>query len=249
MDSQFDEAIAKINLLGPIREQFQIRAELLPADLAIVGLYTELRESAFLAVELCRLHAQSAAFPLARTVFEATQQLIVLATEDDYLSVGTRAWLYDLRKRKRVAQFARGAEAADDWFQQAVGELQRIWTVYNPNAEKDLHHENTQLDALQKNRGGADNFMGRNIGKIVEERYSKLAVSFGKSAAELSELNSGIYTALSRVQVGVIVEKWSASRGDGWHSGLPRHDSRRAIPSRWKQPHVSRLRGSFGLPH
>jgi hypothetical protein len=32
----------------------------------------------------------------------------------------------------------------------------------------------------------------------VEERYAKLAGAFGKSAAELSDLNSGIYTALSR---------------------------------------------------
>jgi hypothetical protein len=198
MVSHFDEAIAKLNHLSSVRERFLMRAELLPADLALVGLYNELRDAAYLAVELCHLHAQSAAFPLARTVFEATQQIIVLATEDDYLSVGTRAWLYHLRKEKRVAHFARGAEAADDWFQQREREIQRIWAAYNSNAEKILHHENAQLDAFQKNRGRAHNFMGRDIGKIVEERYAKLDVAFGKSAAELSALNSGIYAALSR---------------------------------------------------
>jgi hypothetical protein len=198
VDSHFDEALAKLNHLDSVRERFLMRAELLPADLAFVGLYNELREAAFLAVELCRLHAQSAAFPLARRVFEATQQIIVLATEEDYLGVGTRAWLYHLRKEKRVAHFARGALAAQDWFEQAVREIQRIWITYNSDAEKILRHENAQLDALQKNRGGADNFMGRNIGKIVEERYPKLAGALGKRAAELGELNSGIYTALSR---------------------------------------------------
>ncbi len=101
-----DEALPKINHLDSVRERFLIRAELLPADLAFVGLYNELREAAFLAVELCRLHAQSAAFPLARRVFEATQQIIVLATEEDYLGVGARAWLYHLRKERRVAHFA-----------------------------------------------------------------------------------------------------------------------------------------------
>lgn len=106
MGPQFDEAIAKLNHLSSVREQFLIRAELLPADLALVGLYNELREAAFLAVELCRLHAQSGAFPLARTVFEATQQIIVLATEEEYIGVGTRAWLYHLRKEKRVAHYA-----------------------------------------------------------------------------------------------------------------------------------------------
>src|SRR5256885_1689695 len=93
-DSHFDEALAKLNHLDSVRERLLLRAELLPADLALVGLYNEIREAAFLAVELCRLHAQSAAFPLARRVFEATQQIIVLATEEDYLGVGTRAWLY-----------------------------------------------------------------------------------------------------------------------------------------------------------
>lgn len=198
MDSLFDEAIVNLNHLSSVRERFLIRAELLPADLAVVGLYNEVREAAYLVVELCRLHAQSAAFPLARTIFEATQQIIVLATEDYYLNMGTRAWLYHLRKAKRVAHFARGPDAADDWFRRAVGGIQRIWAVYNPDAEKILRDENAQLDAFQKDHGRADNFMGRNIGKIVEERYSKLAVAFGKSAAELRELNSGIYAALSR---------------------------------------------------
>jgi hypothetical protein len=122
--------------------------------------------------------------------------MIVLATEDDYIGSGARAWLFHLRKEKRIAQFARGTEAGQDWYEQAIREMQRIWTAYKPDAEKILHRENAKLD--QKNRGGADNFMGRNLGKIVEERYPKLALPFGKSAAELSELNSGIYAALSR---------------------------------------------------
>lgn len=198
MDCLFDEAIAKLNHLSSVRERFLIQAELLPADLAIEGLYNQLRDAAFLAVELCRLHAQSAAFPLARTVFEATQQIIVLATEDDYLSVGTRAWLYDLRKKKRVVYFAKNADAADDWFQRMVGGIQGIWAVYNSNADKILRDQNAQLGGFQKDRGKPDNFMGKNLGKIVEERYPRLAVALGKSAAELSKLNSGIYAGLSR---------------------------------------------------
>ena len=146
---QFEEATEKLNHLSSIRERFLIRAELLPADLALVGLYNELRDAAFLAFELCHLHAQPAAFPLARTVFEATQQIIVLATEDNYLGVGTRAWLYHLRKERRIAQLARGAEAAHDWFQQQVLEIQRIWAAYNPSAEKILRDENAQLDAFE----------------------------------------------------------------------------------------------------
>ena len=50
MDSPFDEATAKLNHLSSVREKVLIRAELLPADLALVGLYNELRDAAFLTV-------------------------------------------------------------------------------------------------------------------------------------------------------------------------------------------------------
>jgi hypothetical protein len=53
VDSHFDEALAKLNHLDFVRERLLLRAELLPADLALVGLYNEIREAAFLAVELC----------------------------------------------------------------------------------------------------------------------------------------------------------------------------------------------------
>jgi len=198
MDPLFDEAISRLSQLDNVRDTFIVRADRLPADLAVLGLCNEIREAAYSAVELCRLHAQSAAFPSARTVFEATQQLIVLATEGDYIGVGTRAWLYHHRKEKRIAQFARGTQAADQWYAEAIRELQQIWVTYNIDAEKILRRENAQLDGFQKNRGAADNFMGRNLGRVVQERYAKLADVFGKSAAELGKLNSGIYAALSR---------------------------------------------------
>jgi len=198
MESLFDETIGLLSQLNAVRDQFEIRAELLPADLALVGLYSTLQDAAYSAVELCRLHAQSAAFPMARTTFEATQQIIALATEDDYLGVGTRAWLFHVRKERRIAQFARGDQAANNWYDQTTGEILRIWAPYNSNAEAILRREDAQLTAFQKNRGGADNFMGQNLGKIVQGRYQKLAVVFGKAATELYELNSGIYAALSR---------------------------------------------------
>ena len=197
METEFDAAIAQLSHLNTIRERFLIRAELLPADLALVGLCNELREAAYLAVELCRLHAQPAAFPLARTVFEATQRVIVLATEEDYLSVGVRAWLYDLRKQRKVAAFARGQDTAQKWFEDQVHEIQRIWDKYDSQAKKTIDRENAQLDALATGRR-PDNFMGQDLGKLVEARYPKLAGPLGKSAAELGKLNFGIYTALSR---------------------------------------------------
>jgi hypothetical protein len=97
MDPLFDEAISGLWQLDAACDTFVVRADRLPADLAVVGLCNEIREAACSAVELCRLHGQSPAFPSARSVFEATQQLIVLAIDVDYLGVGTRAWLYHPR--------------------------------------------------------------------------------------------------------------------------------------------------------
>jgi hypothetical protein len=198
MDSLFEEVISKLNHLSSIRERFVIRAELLPADLAVDGQYNDIREAAFLAVQLCRLHSHSAAFPLARTVFEGAQRLIILTTEEDYLSLGTRAWLYDLRKQKRIVYLAQGHDAANGWFQRSVDQIQRIWENYNSGAARILHDENARLDEFQKDRGRADNFVGRDIGKVVEERYPKLATTLGESSTGLGKLNSGIYAALSR---------------------------------------------------
>lgn len=144
MDSRFDEANSRLGQLDTVRDRFIVRAERLPADLAVLWLCNEIREAAYSAVELRRLHAQSAAFPSARTVFEATQQLIVLATEDDYVGIGTRAWLYHRRKEKRIAQFARGTQAADEWYAEVIREIQQIWVVYNSGAETILQRKNAR---------------------------------------------------------------------------------------------------------
>jgi hypothetical protein len=75
--------------------------------------------------------------------------------------------------------------------------VKRIWSVYNPDAEEILQRENAQLNAPRL-KGWADNFMGRNLGKVVKDRYSKVSSVLGMSAAELAALNTGIYAGLSR---------------------------------------------------
>ena len=106
----------KLDQLKALRQGFVIRAERLAADVAMVGLIDDLLDAAHSAVELSRSGALSSAFPQTRTVFEAAQRVIAVATDDDYLRVGTRAWLYYHRKDKRIVHFARGPEAAKEWF-------------------------------------------------------------------------------------------------------------------------------------
>jgi hypothetical protein len=55
----FDEAISRLTQLDTVRNTFVVRADRLPADLAVVGLCYEIREAAHSAVELCRFYVPS----------------------------------------------------------------------------------------------------------------------------------------------------------------------------------------------
>ena len=52
MDSLTDEVVRKLEHLEVLRGRFVIRADALPADLVLAGLYNELRDAAFLAAFL-----------------------------------------------------------------------------------------------------------------------------------------------------------------------------------------------------
>jgi hypothetical protein len=197
MDSLADEVLRKLEHLELLRGRFEIRADTLPADLTLAGLYNELRDAVFLAVELSNRHIHVAAFPLARMVFEATQRVIALATDDDYVRVGARAWLYYLRKDKRIIHLARDAAAADEWYEHAIHQLQHIWSVHNPAAVTVFREENARLDAFHKKRA-PDNFMGEDLGQVVDQRHSKMSLASGRSVLDLKELDRGIYAGLSR---------------------------------------------------
>jgi hypothetical protein len=197
MNELSDEVASRLRRLDALRKQFVIRAASLPADFALVGLYNDVYDSASLAADLCEPDIHAAAFPLARTVFEAAQRLIALATDEDYLRTGVRAWLYYLRKDARVAHYAHGAEAARRWAEQAIGTLRDIWARYNQKAQAIIQDENARLDSFQKQRK-PDNFMGDDLAAVVERRYSRLSIAAGKSVSDLTDLNRGIYTALSR---------------------------------------------------
>ncbi len=197
MSSVLQTVTARLEHLNVLRKEFAVYAASLPADLALAGLVDALLDAAKAAVQLCNANAPVVAFPLARIVFEAAQRVIVLATADDYVRVGTRAWLYYQRKDMRLARFARGPEAAREWLENATRQLPHIWSAYNPQAEAVLRDENERLNTIEK-KHQPDNFMGEDLGEVVESRYVKLITASGQSLSELRNLNRAIYTALSR---------------------------------------------------
>jgi hypothetical protein len=93
MNSGDDGYRTQLSKLATLRERFEIRADLLPADLALTGLLDDLLDASSAAIEFAE-RSTRAVYPLVRTAFEAAQRIVALATDDYYLSVGTRAWLY-----------------------------------------------------------------------------------------------------------------------------------------------------------
>lgn len=186
----------ELSKLADLREQFDIRADSLPADLALAGLLENLLEAAAAAIQVLENSTQ-AVYPLARTAFEAAQRIVALATDDDYLRVGTRAWLYYQHKDAFVRRKTE-PEKADQWLDATVSQMRDIWRPHNELADGLLADAGRWLsDNGKKKPRPADNFMGRDLADVVQERYSRM---FGPDGigTDVKQLNRGIYATLSR---------------------------------------------------
>lgn len=177
-----------------LRSRLVIRADSLPADLALAGLLDDLLGAATTAIALLANQSTAVAYPLTRIAFEAAQRAIVLATDGDYLRVGTRAWLYYHRKDASVMRRTDPAAAAR-WYEKALAQLQEMWAPYNEQADEILRAENALLeDSERKHR--IDNFMGQDLAEVIDGRYPLFLGSMPMT--EMKKLNRGIYASLSR---------------------------------------------------
>ena len=133
-------------------------------------------------------------YPLVRTAFEAAQRIVALASDDDYLRVGTRAWLYYQHQDASVRRKT-DAENAERWLGDVVSRMCDIWAPHNREAEQLLAAETANLKAIEKKR--PDNFMGRDLAGVVQDRYQTIFGPAGISD-DVRQLNRGIYAALTR---------------------------------------------------
>jgi hypothetical protein len=187
------DAAGSLNTLAALRSQFEIRAELLPADLALAGLLDDIVDASQAAIELA-VRSTRTAYPLVRTAFEAAQRIVALATDDDYLSTGTRAWLYYQHKDAAVRRKT-DADGANRWLDSVTTRMQQIWTPHNLHAADLLEQANAWLKEAGRKRL-PDNFMGLDLADVVQERYAKIWSA--KMPDEVKQINRGIYSALSR---------------------------------------------------
>lgn len=195
MNSDHEGCRTRLFELTTLREGFEIRADLLPADLALLGLLDDLLDASTVAIQFADKSIRTV-YPLVRTAFEASQRIVALATDDDYLRLGTRAWLYYQHKDASVRRKTE-AEKADQWLDATVSRMRDIWTPHNEKANELLTREDACLMDLAKKKGRLpDNFTGRDLADVVQDCYKKI---YGPDVPrDLKQLNRGIYSALSR---------------------------------------------------
>jgi len=191
MDNDSTDCRSRVEKLKRLRAQFPIRADLLLADLALAGLLDDLLDASTAALDLAD-RSTRVMYPLVRTAFEAAQRVVALATDDCYLQLGTRAWLYYQRKDATVIRMTEPEEASR-WLEGAVRRMREIWTPHNDHAEALLNDAARQLDEHERKR--PDNFVGRDLAQVVQERYPLL---FGTLSDDVKQINRGIYAGLSR---------------------------------------------------
>lgn len=176
------------------RDAFTISVESLPADLALVGLVDDVLDAAAIALDVVDQQVR-AAYPLVRTAFEAAQRIVALGTDDDYLSTGTRAWLYYQRKDSNILRIT-DVDRAGRWLEAAVARLVRIWAPHNQQAEILLAAAATRLDEFKKQRR-PDNFMGEELAELVQSRYARMP-GLKEIGPNMRRMNRSIYSVLSR---------------------------------------------------
>lgn len=178
-----------IDGLRRLRQHHGVRAATLLPDLALIGLVDDTIDAAETALDLLEGPRPYRAYAMVRVAFEAAQRLLVLATSDEYLHLGTRAWLYYQGKDEALRQ--REREEVDSLEVQVV----RTWAARFQDAEEVVAQEREILMKLK----GPDNFLGRNLAEPVDHAYATLTKFYGSEMpSDLAEMNRRVYRVLCR---------------------------------------------------
>jgi hypothetical protein len=183
---------ARIEDLRELRRRFEIRADSLPADLALAGLVDDVLATSVAAISLPS-DATSVMYPLVRIAFEDAQRIVALGTDDDYIRVGTRAWLYYQRKDALICEAVDG-QRAELQLKAAVAQMEQAWSKHNEKAATFLRSE----DAWLNQHKGPDNFLKANLAAVVQGRRDRIFDGSRPFPEEIAALDRGIYAALSR---------------------------------------------------
>ncbi|MBW4481428.1 MAG: hypothetical protein KME14_02680 [Tildeniella torsiva UHER 1998/13D] len=192
-----------IRILHKSQKAFRFSANTLLADIALFGLAFDVLDSAYAVEILSETRLPHRGYPIARTAFEAAQQAMVLATQENYALAGARAWIYFCKKDSEwLAQSCpegsgiNNREDAEIWFKEKLAEMLVTWGEFSPG--KQILISNA-VDLLNKQSRRPDNWLGQSMGSLQDEAYKKIAKFFGNDIVEGSvEMNRSIYSRLSK---------------------------------------------------
>lgn len=181
------------NLIAVARQLIDdhgFRASSLVPDLALVGLAADAADAADSALDLLEGSRPYRAYAMARVCFEASQRVLPLAVAEDYLRLGTRAWVYYQCKDAALRgspRFSLGSEAE---------EIVRFWENVNADARALIEEA---VASLRSQSRGPDNYLGRNLAEVAAECYEVLASALGNVVpSDNIEINRRVYAGLSR---------------------------------------------------
>jgi hypothetical protein len=186
------------------RDDFLCQPKSLLADLVLLAFMDDVLESVQAAMGVLQLKSiPHRASPCIRTSFEASQQALVLVTQDDYSFVGTKAWVYYCKRDKKWLSMAKpnGSDInsdadVDTWFEQKLKDMTELWDKLSPGQGKLI--EKAQQE-LVKQSSRPDNWLGKDMALAQDEAYRKIASSHDFQVDQkMSMTNRTLYSALSR---------------------------------------------------
>jgi hypothetical protein len=176
--------------LRKARSKHGFRAETLVPDLAFIGLVDDCIDAAEEGLALVTGKRPHRGYAMARAAFEAAQRLLILATSDDYVALGTRAWLYYVGKDERLS-----TGPSDNFVADYRDQIIETWTLRFPGAPTIIEKERAEL----KHMKGPDNFFGGNLAVAVGNAYAVIGEELANDVpSDVVEVTRDAYRALCR---------------------------------------------------
>lgn len=175
--------VSAVDRLRRIEAGYRIHARYLVSDLVMLGYIQEALEHAIAVGVLSASPVPHRAIPNARSVFEAAQYALLLATHADYAYAGALAWVFHLRKDHKLQDDleALGHSSGLDeprGLELAMGEMASTWDDFEPGSGQILRQAQNELELRKRT---ADNWLGQNAALALERQLAAYSAASGKN--------------------------------------------------------------------
>jgi hypothetical protein len=176
MMTEAPDLLAAIRRLQHLSHSFRAHSRFLVPDLALMGYMAEAEENALTVDAIVASTVPHRAFPNARMVFEAAQLALLLVTHSDYRYAGSLAWVFHLRKDHKLQDdfeemFGESEASEERGLELTLQEIADVWEEYSPGSGELISRAAQELASRGR---GPDNWLGRSIGKALDEQIEGL---------------------------------------------------------------------------